>query len=299
MENYIGETAALATAFCWSFTSIFFTIASKKLGSLRVNFIRLVLATLLLIGVHLLVFGTALPIEVERYRWFWLGLSGFIGLVIGDSLLFKAFSMIGARVSMLLMSLVPIMSTMLAWLMLGELLSLIEIAAIVLTVAGIAWVVAERNTGNDLPHGSGYIWGILFGLGGAVGQSIALITAKKGMIGLFSPLSSNLIRMFTAAFIFMLITLIRERSLKTLFFWSVKSVRLPLIGGSVFGPFIGVWLSLIAIKYANVGIASTLMALPPIFLIPLSYWIFHEKISWRSLSGTLLVFLGVSFIFLT
>jgi len=299
MENYIGESAALSVALCWSFTSIFFTIASRQLGSLRVNLIRLFIATILLIIVHFLLFGKALPIDAERYRWFWLGLSGFIGLVLGDSLLFKAFSVIGARLSMLLMSLVPIISTLMAWTLLGEMLSLVEIIAIVVTVGGIAWVVSERNNGNNKPHDSKYLWGILFGLGGAVGQSIGLVFAKKGLVGEFSPLSANLMRMFTAAIIFALLTLFREKSLRTLHFWDIKSARLPILGGSLFGPFLGVWLSLVAIKYSNVGIASTLMALPPIFLIPLSYWIFHEKISWRSAGGTILVFIGVSLIFLT
>jgi len=298
MTRYVGETAALLTAFCWSFTSIFFTIASKRLGSVRVNLIRLIVATILLIVVHTLSFGQIIPIDAERYRWFWLGLSGFIGLVLGDSFLFKAFSIIGARVSMLLMALVPIISTLLAWLILGEFLSLIEILAILMTVAGITWVVAERNNNKDRPHDSQHLWGIVYGLGGAIGQAIALITAKKGLNGDFSPLSANLIRIFTAGVIMIMVTMIREKSLASLNFWSVKSVRLPIIGGSVFGPFIGVWLSLIAIQYSNVGIASTLMALPPVFLIPLSYWFFHEKTSWRSASGTLLVFLGVSIIFL-
>jgi drug/metabolite transporter (DMT)-like permease len=57
-------------------------------------------------------------------------------------------------------------------------------------------------------------------------------------------------------------------------------------------------LSLVAIKYANIGIASTLMALPPVFLIPLSNWIFKERVSTASVLGTILSLVGVAIIFL-
>jgi len=70
-----------------------------------------------------------------------------------------------------------------------------------------------------------------------------------------------------------------------------------LFGGAFLGPFIGVWLSLVAVKYAHVGIASTLMALPPVFLIPLSRLIFKEKITLRAVIGTGVALMGVTLIF--
>jgi len=298
MDKFIGEIAALTTSVAWSFTSMFFTIAGKEVGSLIVNRTRLLFASIYLLVTHFLFYGNFLPIHGESYRWAWLGLSGFIGLVIGDGMLFQAFVLIGARLSMLLMSLVPIISTILAWLFLHEILNIFEIIAIILTVSGIVWVILERNNRKNHSDSKNYFWGILFAFGGALGQAFALITAKKGLGGDFPALSANLIRIITATTMFWIIAVIQGKAVTNFRFWSNKKARWAIIGGSVFGPFIGIWLSLIAIKYSNIGIASTLMALPPIFLLPLTHWIFKERHSWRTIVGTVLAVAGVAIIFL-
>ncbi len=298
MDSYFGEIAALATSLAWSFTSIFFTIAGKQVGSLVVNRTRLLFASIYLLITHFFLYGNFLPIHAESHRWAWLGISGFIGLVIGDGMLFNAFILIGARLSMLLMSLVPIISTILAWRFLHEILNIFEIIAIILTVSGIVWVILERNNRKNQMGSKNYFLGILFAFGGALGQAFALITAKKGLGGDFPALSANLIRIITATAIFWIVAIFQGKTVSNFYFWSNKKARWTIIGGSIFGPFIGIWLSLIAIKYANIGIASTLMALPPIFLLPLTYWIFKEKHSWQTIIGTVLAVAGVAIIFL-
>ena len=55
----------------------------------------------------LVVRGKILPFDADSETWFWLLISGLVGFVIGDIMLFQAFVTIGARVSMLVMSLVP------------------------------------------------------------------------------------------------------------------------------------------------------------------------------------------------
>ena len=298
MINYIGEIAGLTTSIAWSVTSIFFTIAGKEVGSLIVNRTRLLFASIYLVITHFFIYGNFLPIHAEPYRWAWLGLSAFIGLVIGDGMLFQAFVLIGARLSMLLMSLVPIISTILAWLFLKEILTFYEIIAIILTVSGIAWVILERNNRKNHSDSKNYFWGIFLATGGAFGQAFALITAKKGLGGDFPALSANLIRIFIATIIFWIIAIIKGEAISNFKFWGNKKARWSIIGGSIFGPYIGIWLSLVAIKYANIGIASTLMALPPIFLLPLTHWIFKERHSWRAIIGTVLAVAGVAIIFL-
>lgn len=298
MDKFIGEIAALTTSVAWSFTSMFFTIAGKEVGSMIVNRTRLLFASGYLLIAHLLLYGNLLPIHAEYFRWEWLALSGFIGLVIGDGLLFEAFVLIGARVSMLLMSLVPIISTILAWLFLKEILTIYEILAVILTVGGIVWVILERNNRKNQADSRKYMIGILCAFGGALGQAFALVTAKKGLGGDFPALSANLIRVITATVFFWAIAVFQGKIVSNFHFWSNKKARWTIIGGSVFGPFLGIWLSMIAIKYAHIGIASTLMALPPIFLLPLSYWIFKERHSWRTIVGTILAVAGVAIIFL-
>ena len=202
MHKYIGEIAALLTAIAWTFTSIFFAIAAKQLGATVVNRIRLFLATILLCVTHYIILGNILPTNADTYQWLWLGISGVIGLVIGDGLLLQAFVIIGARLSMLLMSLVPIISTLLAWFFLGEYLELSEVLAIIITIGGISWVILDKKNGGDHTSQKKYILGILFAMGGAFGQALALVTAKKALINDFPALSANLLRVLNAAILY-------------------------------------------------------------------------------------------------
>lgn len=296
MNHFFGEFAALGTALCWSFGSILFTISSRRLGHNTVNRLRLLVALFLLMIAHYISFGRFFPSVATQHHWFWFGLSGIIGFAIGDMLLFRAFVLLGARISMLLMALVPVFGTFIAWLFLGELLTLSQIFAITIVITGIIWVVAQHQQNGH--HKNHYLIGILCGLGGAMGQALGLILSKKGLVDNYSALSGNIIRVLVASCLLWLITIIRGRVPHTLKKLSDRKGAAAMIGGAFFGPFLGVWLSLVAVQNTYVGIASTLMALPPIFLIPLSRWIFREKISIGAIIGTIVAIFGVALIFL-
>ena len=298
MNEFFGEIAALATATCWAFTSIFFTIGGLRVGSVIVNRIRLVLALIFLMLTHLILTGQLVPVHAEPSRWFWLGLSGVIGFVIGDAMLFQAFVMIGTRITMLMMALVPVISTILAWLFLGETLAPIEVLGIAVTIGGIAWVVAIRNRDVASSKGKQPVLGLLLGFGGALGQAVGLLASKKGLWGDFSPLSGNLIRVIAAVVVMWILTIAMGKAKSTIMSLKDFKAGRAILGGSICGPFIGVWLSLVAIKYARIGIASTLMTLTPVLLIPLVYWIFKEKISVQAIFGTLVAIAGVAILLL-
>lgn len=296
----MGEIAALGASLVWSFSSILFTLAGRQIGSESTNRIRLILAVLYLALAHLILYGEPAPIHAEPFRWGWLGVSGIVGLVLGDSSLFQAFVLIGPRRSMLLMTLAPVISALLAWIGLGETLRPIEWIAVLMTVGGIAWVVSENQAANGKnPGNRSQIVGVLFGLGGALGQAVGLVLSKEGLAGNFPSLSATVIRMVVAAFVIWLVTLLRGQAGKTLSALQNKRALALLAGGALVGPFSGVWLSMLAVQHAPVGLASTLMALSPIALIPLSHWIFHEKISPRSVTGTVIALAGAAIIFMT
>jgi len=298
LNAHFGELAALTTAICWAFGSTLFTVSGSRIGSANVNRARLVLAALLLSVSHLAVSGNLLPLEASPSRWFWLGLSGVVGFIFGDGMLFEAFVLIGPRLSMLLMSLVPIMSALLAWIFMGETLRPIEITAIAITVGGIIWVVADKRKESEKNRPRRLVAGIAFGLGGALGQTLGLILSKKGLEGGFPALSGNVIRVVTAALILWLITAVSGKVLSTLKSYRDKKAFLTLSGGAFFGPFIGVWLSLVSIKYAKLGIATTLMSLTPIFLIPITRVAFKERITIGAVLGTMTAIIGVMILLL-
>ncbi len=144
MDPRIGELAALGTALCWTVTALSFEAAGKRIGSLTVNIIRLVMAAALFALYGWIVRGMAIPLDASAYAWTWLGLSGLVGFVIGDLFLFQAFVDIGARVSMLIYSSVPPLTALMARFVLDERLTPQGIVGMALTVAGIAIVVLRR-----------------------------------------------------------------------------------------------------------------------------------------------------------
>lgn len=300
MESFIyaGELAALGTAVCWSFTALFFSYSGRLIGSDVVNRSRLLFAFLFLSLSHYFLEGSFFPAHVEGFRWFWFAISSVLGLVLGDTFLFKAYVLIGPRLSMLLMSTVPIISTLFGWLLFGETVSGLELTAVILTVGGVGWVVMEKQPGRTAVEHKQYSSGILFGLGGALGQVANLVTARYGLVGNFPSISATIIRILVAIVILWGIALWRRQARETVRQWGNRQAFPAMLGGSIAGPFLGIWLSLIAIQLTRLGIASTLMALPPILLIPVEFIVYKKPVSARGMVGTAVAFIGVMLLFL-
>lgn len=298
----MGEIAALGTALCWAFSSIFFTSTSKEAGAVPVNRVRLVFAVILLLIFHTLLTGHPLPLDAEPFRWLWLGLSGIVGLVVGDTLLFQAFFLIGNRLSTLIISGVPVISSLAAWIFLGEKLNLLSVVGIALCTSGIVVVVIERNSGNEGEshhERRQYILGILYAIGGAIGQAGGLVLAKKGLAGNFPSISGAVIRMLAAMLFMWVLTLLIGQVKQTVQKVSNNSqIIMKIAIGTVIGPFLGVWLSQIAIQKSYVGIASTLMAMTPIVILPISKFYYRENVSFRAVIGTVIALIGVAIIFI-
>lgn len=295
---YIGELAAVITSITFAVNSTLFTVAGRKVGAMVVNRMRLAGASLFLAAGGWIITGSPWPTDAGWERWIWLGLSGIVGLVIGDAFLFQAFVWIGPRISMLMMSLAPIVAAISAWIFLGESLSAIQIAGVVLTLLGVSWVILEKNDRSE-NRKANYFRGILYGLGAAIGQGLGFVLAKPGLVGDFSPLSANFIRMIIGFIVIWLITLVQGKIRTTLHAVQDNPNALwSILGGAFTGPFLGVTLSLFALQHTSIGVASTLMALPPIFLLPVGYFFFKEKISWGSILGTMVALIGVGVLFL-
>lgn len=296
--DFIGEIAALATSFFFAFTSLIFASAGRMVGSQITNRIRLIFALTYLVILNVVLFGEPLPISTESSRWMWLGLSGVIGFSLGDTFYFQSLISIGPRLGSLLLSLAPIFGSIIAWVFFGETLLPMQIAGIVLALSGIAWVVMSHEEPLNTPHGytrRGVFFGVLAGLGQATG----LVFSKQGMFGEFSPFQANAIRIFTALLFTWTWTIIQGKAGTT--FATLRenpgAIRLLALGALV-GPVLGVSSSLFAVQHIEIGVASTLMALPPVIILPISYFVFKEKLSWQAVAGTILAIAGVAVLFL-
>jgi drug/metabolite transporter (DMT)-like permease len=282
----------------WSATSTFFTLAGREVGSVVVNRSRLLLAAIFLLVTHWMVLGEPLPLNAQPEQWFWLTLSGFIGFVLGDAFLFQAFVWVGPRISMLMMSLAPVIAAVVSWFVLDEQLTIQQTIGILVAITGVVVVMLDRRGKTTVVENRDYFRGVLFGLGAASGQALGLIASKIGLTGGFSALSGNTIRVITATVIMWSSTLVMRQGKNTLnAIIEKKRARYAIVGGTLFGPFLGVWLSLIAIQNAPVGIASTLMGLSPIFLVPVGRIVFRESFTWRTVAGTITAIVGVALLF--
>lgn len=298
MDEWLGQLAALGTAVSFAFGSTCFTLAGREVGSALVNRSRLLVAVGFIIALHWLRFGQILPLAASGQEWVWLGLSGLIGLVLGDALLFQSFVLVGPRLAMLVYASNPILVTVLAWLIFQEALSAVQLAGIVLALFGIAWVVSEKRDEAYHTDPRRYALGLLFGLGGALGQALGFITAEMGIGDGFDPLSANLIRVLVATLIIWGVATARGQAATSFRQLGAHPRALRFLSmGAILGPVVGVYLSLVAIQNAPLGIASTLASLTPIFLIPISYRIFHERVTARAVVGTCVASLGTALLF--
>jgi len=297
--NYIGELAALFTSLCFTGTSVLFTFAGQRVGSAVVNRMRVILALLFLMTINWLLSGSPLPLNAGPERWLWFALSGVIGYAIGDAFLFQTYICIGAQRGMLLMSLAPLITALLAWPLFDEMLTLGQWLGILTTLLGIVWVISRRNTA-PLPANCKPSQGVLYGLGAALGQAVGFLLSKQGLIGGFSPIAGNTIRMLAAVIALWGVLLFQGQASRT-----VNAIRAnPRILGmlalaSLFGPVLGVSSSLFALDYIPVGVASTLTALPPVLLLPVSWLVFKEPFDWQAVLGTLVAIGGTALLFLS
>jgi len=296
--DFIGEIAALATSLFFAMTALIFTATGRMVGSQVTNRMRLLFALGYLAILNLIFFREPLPFSAETSRWLWLGLSGVIGLSLGDTFFFQSLVSVGPRLGSLLLSLAPIFGSVIAWVFFSETLAPMQIIGIVLALAGIGWVVMSHEEPPDTPHGHtkrGVFFGVLAGLGQAVG----LVLSKQAMFGEFSPFQANAIRMLAAVIFTWSWTAFEGKAGATITALRENPQVLRLIAlGAFLGPLVAVTSSLLAVQHAEIGVASTLMALPPVIVLPISYFVFKEKVGWQAVAGTALAILGVAILFL-
>ena len=295
--NHSGELAALLVAFFWSITALAFESASRKVGSLPVNIIRLVLGLFFLSILNMIMRGMALPSDASLHNWIWLSVSGFIGFVLGDYFLLKSFTIIGSWFAMLIMTSAPLLAAVFGWIMIGEQLSVKSLFGIMVTTSGIIIAMFKREGENKKFRISKPLPGILFAFGGAFGQALGIVLSKYGMKD-YNAFASTQIRIITGIAGFVLLITATGTWKSVVSALSDKKAMTSITIGSFFGPFLGVSFSLVAIKYTTAGIASTIMALVPIFIIPPSILLFKHKITAREIIGTIISLAGVMLFFM-
>lgn len=304
--TYLGELISLGVAFSWTATALLSEYGSKRLGNLTLNVLRMALALLFAMVLFGVMTGSILPPGASAKAAGWMLLSGLVGYVIGDFCLFQCYIIIGSRYGQLFMTLAPLAAALMAWVTLGQQMGAMSIVAMLVTLLGISISVLGRGEHHKvslkLP-----LNGVLFAIGAAVCQGVGLVLSKIGMDHYETiadmpewlvPFSANFYRCVAGIIGFLILLYYRGE---------MGSLREAVHDGkglsvatatTIFGPFVGVGFSLMAVQYTAAGIASTLMAMTPIIILLPSYWLFHEKITWRSVVGAIISVFGVSLFFL-
>ena len=310
--QHLGEIISLIVALSWTATAIFADIASHSLGALPLNLIRMGFSIVFLSVLLVIVTGSPIPLYADGATYFWLALSGLVGYVFGDMCLFSCYVLIGSKFGQILMTLAPPVAGIAGWLMLGEKLSWHSWLAMLVTLTGIAICILGRGGATHkleikLP------WkGVLLGIGAGIGQGVGLVLSKIGLenyaaalpddvsrgVTFMMPFAGTLIRAVTGFLGFFLILAIMGKASQLRTAVNDRQGMKFAVLTTFFGPFLGVSLSLMAVQYANAGVASTLMALTPVLIIVPYSIINHQKISPKEILGAIITVTGAALFFL-
>lgn len=291
--------AAFGTAVFWAFSAIFFEDASRKVGALAVNFWKVTFAFVFLAISGTVVRGVPFPYDAPLRTWIFLGLSGLVGFVISDYFLFNAYVLIGSRITVIFQSLTPVFTALFAYVFIAERMQAYRFVGMAVTIAGILIVVLTRSTQSRKNNeGALSARGLLFAFLSSVFQAGGMVLTKAGL-GDYSPISGTQIRAFVAIFGFAINALLIGQG--THVFLKVPKIREAFsstIKGSVFGPFLGVALSLFSLQNTQAGATSTLMALTPVVIILPSVFILKQKIHALEVVGAAVAVTGAALFFL-
>lgn len=306
-ENSTGLLFGLLTVLSWTFCIFPFTQAARRMGSNALNHFRLFLATLLILVVSLLMDPLALVqlfTAGQLASWMWLGLSGIIGLMFGDYFAFRMYAVLGARMGSVLTTLAPAAALLLGGLLTSEHISVVGIAGIAITIAGIANVSFGKRERIRIPdHGHGSVTsGIIFGILGAACQGAGLVLAKKALLAQeaagqpIHPVNAAFIRVLTSLILLVMVTALTGNS---------RSVINPIrknkdngiryaVLGTLFGPFLGVALSLFTIERIDASVAQTIFSLVPASALVFAAIFLKEKLTLHSVTGVIVALSGVT-----
>ncbi len=301
----MGIIYALITTLCWSFGIFPFTEAAKRFGSAALNQYRLFLGWIFITIIACISYGinpVALAISPTAHNYFYLALSGIVGFTIGDFFTFNSFKMLGPKLASIYTCIAPCAALILGALILNEKINLIGIFGMLVTIGGIIWLTLSKKDAVAAEI-KGFVRnkvGIVSGFIGALCQGSGLVLSKLGFqktteLTEIPTLQAVWIRLLFAFSAAMLVAFFTKTFMKhtTIVFTNQNKGLKFMLAGTILGPVCGVSCSLLAISHLKVAEAQTIFATLPIFVLPLNYLFYKEKITTTSVFACLTTVLGV------
>lgn len=278
-----GILSALLSACSWAFGTITFERIGKVVPFVGITFLKGVFSILLMI-LLLLVTGGLYPIRWWEFSF--LALSGIIGITIGDSLFFKSLQDLGAKTQVIFFLLGQIMTMILSLLLLGELLSVEQYIGAVILLTGV--IVTTWGTQTNHPNKTR---GIILGLASMTCYSVSAIMVKTAISDI-PVITATFYRMVFGT----IFTLGYGVVSKNFYSWVHPLKDKKLLGLFIFNAIVitygGFLLSMAAIKYISVSLASVLGATEPVFVLLLAFLLMRDKVTKRELIGTIVTLAG-------
>lgn len=287
----LGCFFALASAFSWALSAILFRKLGEEAHPLGMNLVKCIIGLLYLWVMTLLIKKEQITLHDNIF----LAVSGLLGITIGDSLFFKALVGLGPRLTLLIETLSPAVTVAFAVMLLHERIYFVPIIGIIITISSVAWVAWRScNSGEIRVNPSGFKYAILF----VLCNSMGIILAKIGLVSI-SALQATFIRFFWGT-IGLILWGGLTRQLNgwlTPFRKNYRLLRFILLAVFV-ATFGGFWLSLLAIKYTYVSIATILNSMAPVFILPMAAFMLKEKLTIQKIVGASAAIFGVILIFI-
>ena len=294
-----GLWAALGAAMCWTISATAFTEAGRRIGSIPLNLLRLVMAALILGSVLLFRPEAASGGLRDPANWLWFGISGVLGFFLADLCLFRAFLDIGPRRTLLALSLAPPVSALIGAAWLGERLVWLQWLGMGVTLGGVMWGVLEADRREMAPAGAGAHRARGLGLAGMgmLMQSISLVISKRGIGGTVTPVEATMIRACAGIVCFAVLIVVTGRIGRVRAGARNPPAMAMIAVGAAVGPALGVVLIMRALKVVPSGIAQTVLATTPVMIIPFAAILHRERVTPARVCAALLALAGVALLF--
>ena len=300
-----GLIAATVAAMFWAVSVVLYRRVGRVMPPVKLNMTKGLIAVVIL-SLVLLVDWLAFGNEPWSMSWGKLGLmalSGVIGIGLGDTLFFAGLNRMGARRMLLLFTINPVITVLIAWALMGEPLTGLQLVGIALTCGGVAWVIAERSTGRSDGHVD--LLGVTYGIGAATCQASGYLLSRHILLpGGMTPAASAWLRLLAGSLI-LIAFLPMDRWLKNAGGQShhhpadpsKTQARVMFFVALLLGTVLGIWLMQISAKHADkAGVAATLLSTSPLFVLPIVAML-GEHISKRAVLGALITIGGIALLF--
>lgn len=288
---------ALLTCLFWAFSAICGQRAARKLGSLRANIVRLLIALVVLGGLTFAIY----PNSFHKETFWWLIVGGVLGFGIGDVALYLALARIGSRLTVLITFCVaPVFGVVGDWLAFGEGPTFVQAAAAVLMIEGVCF--AMKPTSPLAERYGNPTFGLVCAFFAAAGQGLGAVFSRIAFkqaeaLDLELPALSQAFHrilggvVIAAIAIFVVIRAQRREGHPT-GEWKFENIGW-LLGATFCGPIVGLIFYQWALSTAPSWLVLVIISFIPILTIPLAWWLEGDRPTKRGITGAAIAVSGL------